>query len=66
MIRKIFSATLVFVMATLSCFAQLESPCEPTDNDSPCPLDTWVVVLAVMAFVFAVVHLYRKQKAIQA
>ncbi len=66
MIKKIFPTTLIFMLATLSCFAQLESPCEPTDNDSPCPLDTWVVVLAIVAFTFAVIHLYRKQKAIQA
>jgi len=43
-------------------FAQ-GSPCGGTDPDEVCPLDTWVVVLAVAAFVFAAIHLYRKQKA---
>lgn len=66
MIRKIFSTTLVLIMATLSCFAQLDDPCDPVDNDSFCPLDTWVVILAVVAFAFAVIHLHRKQKAMQA
>lgn len=66
MIKKTFSTTLVFMAATLSCFAQLEDPCVPVDNDSFCPLDTWVIVLAAAAFAFTVIHLYRKQKNLQA
>ncbi|MFC0516575.1 hypothetical protein ACFFGT_20380 [Mucilaginibacter angelicae] len=66
MIKKTLSITLVFMAAYLSCFAQLEDPCVPVDNDSFCPLDTWVIVLAVAAFAFTAIHLYRKQKAIQA
>jgi hypothetical protein len=66
MIKKTFLITLLFVAATLSCFAQLEDPCSPVDNDSVCPLDTWVIALAVAAFAFTVIHLYRKQKNLQA
>jgi len=66
MIRKIFPTTLILiVVATLNCFAQLDDPCDPVDNDSYCPLDTWVIALAIVAFVFAIVHLHRKRKAIQ-
>lgn len=66
MVKKIFVTTLIFVITALSCFAQLEDPCDPTDNDAFCPLDTWVIVLAVAAFIFAATHLYRKQKPLQA
>jgi hypothetical protein len=66
MIKKIFLTTLLFVVTTLSCFAQLDIPCDGTDGDAVCPLDTWVVILAVVAFAITVIHLYRKQKSIQA
>jgi hypothetical protein len=33
---------------------------DPMDNT--CPLDSWIIVLAAAAFIFAAVHLYRKQK----
>ena len=39
-------------------------PCDPDDPN--CPLDTWVIVLAAVALVAAVIHLHRKQKALQA
>jgi len=66
MIKKIFLTTILFVVTTLSCFAQLENPCDGADGDAVCPLDTWVIVLAVAVFAITVVHLYRKQKSIQA
>jgi len=31
-----------------------------------CPLDTWVIVLVVIAVIFAVTHLYRQKKSLQA
>jgi hypothetical protein len=41
-------------------------PCGGEDPDAPaCPIDTWVVVLAVTAFIFAAVRLHRRQKAVQ-
>lgn len=66
MIKKIFLTTVLFVVTTLTCFAQLENPCDGKDGDAECPLDTWVIILAVIAFAITVVHLYRKQKSIQA
>lgn len=41
-------------------FAQAGGPCGLTDDDGNCPLDTWVVVLAIIGVVFGAVHLYRK------
>ncbi|MFS2187899.1 hypothetical protein ACCC92_14575 [Mucilaginibacter sp. Mucisp84] len=64
--KKFFLTALVFAATTLSCFAQLDNPCDNADGDANCPLDTWVIVLAVAALTFAVTHLYRKQKSLQA
>lgn len=30
-----------------------------------CPLDTWIIILAVVAVLFAAFHLYRKQKSLR-
>jgi hypothetical protein len=41
-------------------------PCEdsdPIDAGPDCPLDTWVIILVVVALIFATIHLYRKQKS---
>jgi hypothetical protein len=41
-------------------------PCDdsdPIDAGPDCPLDTWVIVLVVIALIFATIHLYRKQKS---
>ncbi|SEN80481.1 hypothetical protein SAMN05192574_104202 [Mucilaginibacter gossypiicola] len=66
MIKKIFFTSLIWVIATVSCFAQIDFNCDSADDDAFCPLDTWVIVLAVAAFAFAAFHLYRKQKSLQA
>jgi hypothetical protein len=66
MIKKFFITALVFAASTLSCFAQLDSPCDAADGDAVCPLDTWVIVLVVAALAFTATHLYRKQKSLQA
>jgi hypothetical protein len=65
MIKKISLTILVFLAATVGCFAQIFA-CDNADDDAFCPLDTWVIVLAVAAFAFAAIHLYRKQKSLQA
>lgn len=39
-------------------------PCDPDDPN--CPLDTWVVFLVVIAVIFTVIHLHRKQKSLRA
>ncbi|WPV02768.1 hypothetical protein SNE26_13350 [Mucilaginibacter sp. cycad4] len=64
--KKFFLTALVFAAGTLSCFAQLDNPCDNADGDATCPLDTWVIVLAAAVFTFAAIHLYRKQKSLQA
>lgn len=60
---KVFCGVFALLMlsAVLS-FAQ-GSPCGGTDPDEVCPLDTWVIVFGAVAFVFAAIHLYRKQKS---
>lgn len=61
---KKFSAAFIFLMLnTVLLFGQGE-PCGGADPDSSaCPLDTWVMVLAGVVFIFTVIHLLRKQKA---
>ena len=60
---KIFSgALLLLILNTAVLYAQPGEPCGGTDPDATCPLDTWVLVLAVIALIFAFSRLYRKQK----
>jgi hypothetical protein len=67
MIKKFFLTAFVFTAGILSCFAQDNiTPCDSGDGDAFCPLDTWVIVLAATAFAFTAIHLYRKQKSLQA
>ena len=58
----VFSSSLLLI--PVISFAQEGGP--PCGDGDPinanCPLDTWVIVLAFMAIVFAARHLYRKQK----
>jgi len=62
---KIFGCALILLMLnTVFLYAQVE-PCAGTDPDATCPLDTWVIILAAIAFVFTAAHLYRKQSAQQ-
>ncbi len=44
-------------------YAQVDNPCDGSDPDASCPLDTWVFVLAGALVIFAVARLYRKQKS---
>jgi hypothetical protein len=68
MIKKFLLTAFVFAAGILSCFAQDDNitPCDEADGDAFCPLDTWVIILAVAAFTFAAIQLYRKQKSLQA
>ena len=62
---RIFLGTMLLLMLnTAMLFAQPGEPCAGNDPDSTCPLDTWVIVLAVVAVVFAVIRLRRKQQAL--
>ena len=45
------------------CLAQADIGCSDTDPTDPCPLDNWVIVLAVIVVAFAAVHLSHKQKS---
>jgi hypothetical protein len=59
---KIFFGVLFLLMLNVAVlFAQPSEPCAGTDPDATCPLDTWVIIFAVVAFVFATIHLYRKR-----
>jgi hypothetical protein len=60
---------LLFLFANVTVlFAQLlggpgSGACDNADPDtSDCPLDSWVIILVACALVFAVFHLYQKQK----
>ena len=62
--------TVLFTLCTIVTFAQPTGPGDPGQGDcgtsaqgpdEPCPLDTWVIILAVIALVFTAVHLYKKQ-----
>jgi hypothetical protein len=56
-----FGILLLLILNSVALFAQPGEPCMGTDPDSTCPLDTWVMVLAIAAVVFATIHLYRKR-----
>jgi len=60
---KVFCGVFVLLMLNVVFLFAQGLPCGGTDPDEVCPLDTWVLVFAGAAFVFAVVRLYRKQKA---
>ncbi len=56
-------AVLFLITASIITRAQ-DLPCDGTDPYTTCPLDTWIVVLVVIAGLFTAVHLHRKQKAL--
>ena len=59
---KIFlGALLLLILNSVAVFAQPGEPCAGVDVDQPCPLDTWVIILAIAAVIFATIHLYRKR-----
>jgi len=64
MCRKIF-LILSIILSPLLLLADPGEPCG--DNDptgmNPCPLDTYVWVLAIAALILGAVYLYKQQKA---
>lgn len=64
---KIFLWVLFLLMINVAVLKAQEPSiaCGAVDPDATCPLDTWVIILAVAAFVFAAVKLYRKRSAQQ-
>jgi hypothetical protein len=64
---KIFLGTFILLFINIySLFAQTNGgfgfPCDDTNIDLTCPLDTWVILLVIAAFIFASYNLYQKQK----
>jgi hypothetical protein len=60
---KIFGCALILLMLNVVFVYGQGEPCGGTDPDATCPLDTWVIVLAAGASIFAAMHLYRKQRS---
>jgi hypothetical protein len=60
---KIFCSALLLLMFNVALvYAQVDNPCDGSDPDLTCSLDTRVFVLAGAAVILTVVRLYRKQK----
>jgi hypothetical protein len=59
---KIFCGALVILMLNVVLLHAQGPPPDCTDPDASCPLDSWIIVLAAGAFVFAIIYLSRKQK----
>jgi uncharacterized membrane protein len=66
-VRIFFGTLLLLVFNVLLLHAQSGDPqgCSGTDIDNPCPLDTWVIILAIIAVVFAAIYLNHKQKSLK-
>ena len=59
---KIFLGTLLLLLInTVALYAQPGEPCAGTDPDATCPLDSWVIILALVAVVCAIIHLNRRR-----
>lgn len=64
--KKIFFSTVALLVINTTVLLAQGLPCSDTDPDATCPLDSWVVVLAAAALLFAAWHLHRKQKSLRA
>ncbi|MDB5114652.1 MAG: hypothetical protein JWQ79_144 [Mucilaginibacter sp.] len=53
---------ILLITGPQTTYAQPGGPPNPCGAEDQCPLDTWVIVLAVFAFLFTTVYLYRSQK----
>ena len=61
-IKIIFSVFVLLLVSTVVVFAQPVQPCVGDDIDNACPLDTWVIALALAASFFTAIKLYRSKK----
>jgi hypothetical protein len=67
MLKKKYILIIIFLGNFYNCFAQGPgTDCDNPDPFDPCPLDTWVIVLVLIALAFTVFHLRKKQKSLQA
>jgi hypothetical protein len=64
-VKIFFGAFFLLMINVVVLNAQPSCPCSCIDPDATCPLDTWVIILAVIAFVFVTIHLYRKQSTLK-
>ena len=63
-VSKLLRAIIaICIVCCPSLLLAQDLPCGGNDPYATCPLDSWVIVLAAIALIFAVVHLGRKQKA---
>jgi hypothetical protein len=62
-IKIFFAALFLLMLNVVALYAQPGEPCGGTDPDDTCPLDTWVIVLAIVVTAYAAIHLYRKQRS---
>jgi hypothetical protein len=60
---KIGFSVFVLLLFSIALHAQV-LPCDGTDPDATCPLDTWVIALVVISSAFAAFTLLKKKKAI--
>ncbi|MDO3626983.1 hypothetical protein Q3A68_12315 [Mucilaginibacter sp. BT774] len=65
-IKIIFSVFVLLLVNTVNVFAQEINPCYgDVDPDSGgCPLDTWIIALAIVASLIAVTKLYRGKNSV--
>ncbi|HVW94582.1 MAG TPA: hypothetical protein VHA56_01270 [Mucilaginibacter sp.] len=67
---KIFLTSLfILLLNVATIYAQSDTdpggPCDFNDVDNvDCPLDTWVMLLAFFAIIFAAWHLHKRRKGI--
>lgn len=73
MIKRSLGIFFLFLLISLNAVSQCtgdpSDPGTPIDvDDPPCsvPLDNWVIVLVIIALVYAGYQLHRKQKAFSA
>ncbi len=59
-IKAGFGTIVLVLFSIVSACAQGE-PCGGADPDTTCPLDTWVIILVIVASAFAAYTLYRRQ-----
>jgi hypothetical protein len=71
-VYKYAAVFMLFMLTVINCFGQVnpgDPPCDDLEggvDSCPVPLDTWVMLLAIAAFIFGVYHLSKKQKAVSA
>ena len=64
--RVFFSTLSLLIFNVLFLKAQGDPQnCQGADIDNPCPLDTWVIILAFIAVIFTAIYLQRKQKTLK-